>query len=340
MKLRGGQVAEINQDRIVSLAAGFQYAKILLTANELGIFRLVGKKAMGSDEVADTLKLDRAATGMLMGALVGLGLMSYKAGRFKNAPDVVRYLTEEADPEESLACITNHMNHMYESWTALDKVVKKGRPKRMPTPKILLDKKRNRDFICGMFEIGLGTAKLLAGSLDMRGVKKMADIGGGPAQYPIALAEKNPDTVFVLADYPNTVKVAREYVKRYGLARRIRLVDCPFFDKGELGIGDDFDMALLSQVLHAQSDKKAVELIGKVYRILKPGGRIIINENARNNDGMSPPPPLIFALNMLVQNMGRTFTSGELEGWLREAGFKAVKSRRLHERSVLVEGKK
>lgn len=331
---------EINQDRIISFAAGFQYAKILLTANELGIFRLMGKRAMSSDDVAKTLRLDPEATGMLMGALVGLGLMSHRAGRFKCAPDVVKYLSSEAEPEDSMACIATHMNHMYDSWNRLGEIVKNGRPKKLPPPKIILDKKKNREFICGMFEIGFGTAKLLAEKINLKGVGKMADIGGGPAQYPIAFAAKNPDTKFVVADYPNTLNIAKEYVKKYGLSDRIKLVKCEFFGPGELGIGEDFDMVLLSQVLHAESDKKAVELIKKTYRILKPGGRIVINENARNRDGMSPPSPMIFAINMLVNNFGRTFRVDELAGWLKEAGFKSVKSMRLHERAVVVEGKK
>jgi ubiquinone/menaquinone biosynthesis C-methylase UbiE len=333
-------LSKVSQDRIIGMAAGFQHSKILMTANELGIFKLMGKSSMTSDEVAGTLKLDREATVMLMGALVGLGLLTYRAGKFKCAPDVVAYLSAEGDPEQSLACITTHMNHMYEGWQRLGEVVKKGRPKKMAPPRIIMDRERNRSFICGMFEVGLGTARLLANRLDMKGVKKMADIGGGPAQYPIALAAKNPETKFVVADYPNTISVARGYVRKYKMQERVKLVTCEFFGKGELGIGDDFDMALLSQVLHAESDKKCVELIGKVYRILRPGGRIVINENARNDDGMSPPPPLIFAINMLVQNFGRTFTAKELKGWLREAGFKGVKATRLHERSVLVEGRK
>lgn len=330
----------MNQDRIISMAAGFQYAKILLTANELGIFREVGKGAASSDAVASSLKLDPESTGMLMGALVGLGLMTHRAGKFRNAPDVIKYLTDEASPEDGMVCIARHMDHMYESWNRLGDIVRKGRPKNLPAPQVILDRKKNREFICGMFEIGFGTAKLLAERLDLTGVKKMADIGGGPAQYPIAFAAKNPDTKFVVADYPNTIKVAREYVRKYGLTGRIKLASCEFFGPGELGIGEDYDMALLSQVLHAESDRKAVELIGKVYRILKPGGRIVINENARNKDGMSPPPPMIFAINMLVNNFGRTFRVDELEGWLKDTGFRGIKTMRLHERAVVVEGRK
>jgi len=329
---------DINQDRIISMAAGFQYSKILLTANELGIFKAVGDKSKTPAQVSGALKLDPEATDMLMRALVGLGLMTYKAGRFTNAPDVQKYLTGDGD--DGLACITRHMNHLYSRWSDLDDIMKKGRTKRRAPSKLLTDRKQNRDFICGMFEIGYDTAKAVADAVDMTGVAKMADIGGGPAQYPLALSRKNPDTKFVLADYPNTVKVAREYVSKYGLKDRVKLVNCEFFDVKELGIGNDYDLALLSQVLHAVSDDKCKELIGKVYRILKAGGRILINENAMDDDKAGPPPPLIFAINMLINTAGRTFTTGELAAWLRQAGFKSVKVKRLHQRSALIEGRK
>lgn len=329
---------EINQDRVISMAAGFQYSKILLTANELGIFKFIGSKSRTAAEVATGLKLDAEATGLLLGALVGLGLVTYKAGRYKNAPDVEKYLGTDSDV--GLSCITTHMNHMYESWNRLDEIIKKGRPKKPGVPSILTDKKRNRNFICGMFEIGMGTARLLAENIDLKNVMKMADIGGGPAQYPIAFSEVNPDTGFIVADYPNTVSVAREYIKKHGLQKRIKAVNCEFFDVPELGIGDDYDMALLSQVLHAADEKKCVALLKKVYRILKPGGRIVINENALNEDRVSPPPPLIFAINMLVNNMGRTYTASEMSAWLAEAGFSKIKAKRLHERSVIIQGVK
>ncbi|HLB25168.1 MAG TPA: methyltransferase [Nitrospirota bacterium] len=329
---------KINQDRLISLAAGFQYSRILLTANELGIFRAISGGADTPGEIARSKKLDPEATRMLLGALVGLGLVTHRAGRFKNAPDVQRYLA--ADSDDGMSCIFRHMNHMYESWGALDGIVKNGRPKHRPAPKVLSDKRYNRDFICGMFEIGLPTARMLARELDFTGVMKMADIGGGPAVYPVAFAERHGDVKFVVADYPNTIAVARGYVKKYGLADRVRLVKCEFFDAPELNIGKDYDMALLSQVLHAASDKKCAELISKTYRILRPGGRVVINENALDKDGMGPPPPLIFAINMLVQNEGRTFTVDEVSAWLADAGFRKIKSRRLHERSVIIEAVK
>jgi hypothetical protein len=43
---------------------------------------------------------------------------------------------------------------------------------------------------------------------------------------------------------------------------------------------------------------------------------------------------------MLVQNAGRTFTISELKNWLKESGFRKINARRLHDRSVLVEGTK
>ncbi len=326
----------ITQERIHAMASGFQPAKTILAANELGIFKLLAGKGLSAGEVSNALNLDAEACGMLLGALVGLKLLEHKRGKFHDAPDVKKYLGEDSD--EGMSCILRHMNHLYESWASLDAVVKKGRGKIKAAPKLLSDRKINRDFICGMFEIGYPTARKFAEEVDLKGVGKFADIGGGPAVYPIAIGEKYPGINFVVADYPNTIKVARGYVKKYGMSKRVKLVDCPFFDTADLNIGDGFDMALLSQVLHAAPDGKAKGLLKKVFGILRPGGKIIINENARNDDAFSPAPPLVFAINMLIQNAGRTFTVSELKGWLKESGFRKVGARRLHERSVLVEG--
>ncbi len=318
------------------MATGFQSSKIILAANELGIFRLLAGKGMNAGEAASALNLDKEACGMLMGALVGLNLLEYKRGKFHDAPNVKKYLGDDSD--EGLSCIFRHMNHLYASWANLDAVVKKGRGRVKKASELLSDRKINSDFICGMFEVGYPTAQRFAEETDFSGVSKFADIGGGPGVYPVKIGEKHPGINFVIADYPNTIKVARRYVKKYGIGKRVKLVNCPFFDTGELNIGDGFDMALLSQVLHAAPDDKAKGLIKKVFGILRPGGRIVINENARNDDAYSPPPPLVFAINMLIQNAGRTYTISELKGWLKESGFRKISARRLHERSVLVEG--
>ncbi len=328
----------ITQERIHAMASGFQSAKIILAANELGIFRLLAEKGLNAGEAAGALNLDAEACEMLLGALVGLKLLEHKRGRFYDAPDVKKYLGDDSD--EGMSCILRHMNHLYESWGNLDAAVKKGRAKIKAPSKLLSDRNINRDFICGMFEIGYPTARKFTEEVDLTGVRKFADIGGGPAVYPIAIGKKYPDMNFVVADYPNTIKVARGYVKKYGMSKRVKLVDCPFFEIDDLRIGDGFDMALLSQVLHAAPDDKAKGLLKKVFGILRPGGKIIINENARNDDAYSPAPPLVFAINMLIQNAGRTFTVGELKGWLKEIGFRKIGARRLHERSVLVEGTK
>jgi 3-hydroxy-5-methyl-1-naphthoate 3-O-methyltransferase len=328
----------MDREKLRAMASGFQSAKILLAANELGIFKLLAKRGLSADEVSGALGLDREGTEMLLGALVGLKLIERKRGKLYNTPEVYEHLGKDSD--DSMSCIFSHMNHLYESWGNLDKVVKKGRPKIKAPSKLLSDKKANRAFICGMFEVGRPTAQMFVEEMDLSGVRKFADIGGGPGAYPITIGRKHPDMSFVLADYPNTVKVAREYVKKYGMSRRVKLAECAFFDVDELGIGGDFDMALLSQVLHAAPDEKAKGLLEKVFRILRPGGRVVINENALNDDRFSPPPPLVFAINMLVQNAGRTFTTGELKSWLKESGFRKINARRLHDRSVLVEGTK
>jgi SAM-dependent methyltransferase len=266
---------------------------------------------------------------------MGLGLVKLKSGRYSNAPDVKRYMTGSDD---GVSCITKHMNHMYQAWTRLDGIIRKGRPKRRSAPDILADPRKNRQFICGMFEIGYEAARLIADEVDLSGVKKVADIGGGPAHFPIVFSGKAPGANFVVADYPNTIRVAREYIRKHGLQGRIKAKRCEFFAVEELGIGDGYDLAIISQVLHAASDLDCMELLRKTYRILSPGGRILVNENALDDGGLGPTPPLVFAVNMLVQNEGRTFTVGELKGWLRAAGFRDISSKRLHERSVIITG--
>ena len=78
----------MDREKLRAMASGFQSAKILLTANELGIFKLLAGKGLSADEVSSALSLDQEAAQMLLGALVGLKLLERKRGKLYNTPEV------------------------------------------------------------------------------------------------------------------------------------------------------------------------------------------------------------------------------------------------------------
>lgn len=75
------------------LYLGFISSRVILTANNLGIFDNL-KKSSSSAEIAGRLKLDPRATEILLDALTGIGLVSKSGGKYRNAPAGNRYLVK------------------------------------------------------------------------------------------------------------------------------------------------------------------------------------------------------------------------------------------------------
>jgi len=68
-----------------------------------------------------------------------------------------------------------------------------------------------------------------------------------------------------------------------------------------------------------------VDLLKKVRRALRPGGRAATLEFVPNEDRVSPPMPAAFSLTMLASTAaGDAYTLSELTGMYTEAGFGGI----------------
>jgi len=66
------------------LANGYAESKVLLVANELGLFTAIGQGGKCADSLATTCGASREGMDLLLQALAGLGLVRLKAGRYWN----------------------------------------------------------------------------------------------------------------------------------------------------------------------------------------------------------------------------------------------------------------
>ena len=157
-------------------------------------------------------------------------------------------------------------------------------------------------------------------ALNLRGVKRALDLGGGPGTYGIELAKRGIEVI--LFDLPNTVGIAREMIQKAGVKNiAFRGGDFHFDD-----IGNGYDLVLMSQVLHSHSALANLALLGKVFDALAPKGTIAIHEFALAEDRASPIAGALFSVNMLVNTEeGRSYSPKEMTGWLMKAGFGRIK---------------
>lgn len=314
------------KDDVMAIGRAFMKSRIILTAADLDLFTAIEDGYRTADRIAEKNGLSVRPLTRTLDCLVTFGYLTKEGTDYS--------LTEEGaplssrHPASSLPMIL-HMSRLWDTWSGLTKIVEKGPGSESELPKVM-DEDSRRSFIGAMHVIGRTLSEDIAGSLDLSGFHKLLDIGGGSGTYTIAFLKKNPQLQATLFDMDNVTAMARERLESEGFIDRTVLVAGDFY-KDELQKG--CDLALLSAIIHQNSPEENLELYRKIFRVLEPGGMLIIRDHIMDDARTWPSEGALFAINMLVNTRGGdTYTLSEVQKTLEDAGFVDVRQVRSGER--------
>jgi ubiquinone/menaquinone biosynthesis C-methylase UbiE len=320
---------------LMRLVHGFESAKILLVANDLGLFQRLGEERLAVD-VAGELGVNPRALDLLMNALTALGLLEKSAAGFRNAPVAAAYLADDSYRGH----IFRHIHHCWESWNDLAGVVRRGGPDLVRESVILHDEEGwNRDFIRGMDDVTRELAPQVVAQLDLTGARRLLDVGGGPATYARAFLTAHPHLAEVTVfDLPFALEIARERLKGFDRRKDVHLLEGDFHRDS---FGSGFDAIWVSQVLHSQNEVDCRMLLTKAAQALAPGGRLFVHEFLLDDSLTRPLTAALFAVHMLVMTAaGRAYSGSEIAEWLRQSGLVDVEIRKVSEDTGVVQGRR
>jgi predicted nicotinamide N-methyase len=324
-------------DRLLQIIAGFQEAKILLAAAELGVFDHLRGSGGTAGAVAAALDGDLRGTEILLDALAALALIEKTGDRYRNRAVYEPFLTGGEGPAPFLGLL-RHRNRMFRNWALLEERVRgEPLPATLRDRDVLSDPRTNEAFILAMWAGGTPNAPLVADHMDLSGVRTLADLGGGPGHYLAEFARRAPDVEPYLIDLPLTLQVARRVLADSPVFPRIRFVEWDFYNADPPAGLPGFDLVYVSSVLHSESPERNRALLARVFPLVAPGGRVVVQEHVVEPGRTSPPEAALFAVNMLASTpAGRTYTEEEILSWGEAAGFVPEKGERLSGRSYLV----
>jgi SAM-dependent methyltransferase len=303
---------------ILDLATAFQRSRVVLSAWELDVFTVVADQWRTSAEVAAAIGGDGRATDRLMNALVALGLLEKRDGRFANTPASARFLVKGAP--DYMAGL-GHTNHLYDTWASLTHAVRSGTA--VPRPDVG-DRGDDwlRPFIAAMHWRAWRSAPRVVGLLDLTGVSRVLDVGGGSAAFSMAFVRARTGISAVVFDLPAVLPLTKNYIQTEGFAGKIDTVAGDYL-KDDLPGG--FDLVFLSAIVHSNSVEENKALIRKSAGALNPGGRVVVQDWLMSEDRTAPLAGALFAINMLVgTEAGDTFTETEVRGWMGKAGLTSL----------------
>ncbi len=288
------------------LWGSFQTSRVLLTANNFRVFDHL-ERDQSSRSLAKTIHTDVRATEILLDALTGIGLLIKRKNRYRNSAKASYFLVSGGPHYQG--DIIRHVDSLWDNWSGLDTVVKTGLPNRRS--------RTHTDFIRGMHNLAVLKAKKIIRTINMKGVKKALDLGGGPGTYSMEMAGKVERVV--LFDVPDTMKIAKGLIREKDI-NNIDVVQGDFINDD---IGSGYDLVFISQILHSYSPADNLKVLRKCRKALNKDGRIVVQEFFIEEDRTQPSHSALFSVNMLVNNTGgRCYSPGEIRQWLLKAGFR------------------
>jgi len=198
-----------------------------------------------------------------------------------------------------------------------------------------------RRFTYTLYEAHYASAEILAQSLNMKGVRRLMDLGGGSGVVSLALLKQYPDLTAVVIDIPNVCIIGKEIAAKTPVVDRIKyhMAD---YDHDELPTG--FDM-----ILNCDAGGFNQELLDKLFRALNEGGQLIIVSNiemdsewleTQPREDLSFPVLLRFFQNSLTSSKLSHMTITEGKKRLTETGFQEVNDETLENGILIIRGKK
>lgn len=307
---------------LAQMLAAAWLAQALSVAARLGIADRLAGGPLAPANLAAQLDTDPGATYRLLRVLAG-------AGVFEEGPDGRFVLTALAGPLRADApnSVRDYAIMAGERWVwtsigGLMHSVKTGAPafdQLFGAPVFdyyAMHPEAARIGSDGLKSIGRLQDEAVAAALDLRGARRLVDVGSGQGGLLAALLAAHPDAEGVLFDLPHVVAKAAPVLANAGVAERCKLESGDFFRAVPKG----GQLYILRKVLHDWDDARAGKLLAACHDGMTSGTWLVVAETTVPVGNTAAYVKLLDLL-MLTYAGGRERTEAEYCALLEAAGF-------------------
>jgi SAM-dependent methyltransferase len=316
---------QVTPERLMQF--GFAYAPPLIIAAAVSnkVFDSLESGSKTVDQISKETGASERGLRMLMNALIGLELLRKdRHQKYSLTPESAAFLVSNK-PGTLAGFFRLNVTQLVSKWLQLGDVVRTGRPAQAVN-----QEGEGTEFFSGLVEniipMSYATAQTLADHLKLAKAKnevRVLDLAAGSGIWGIVLAQASPRVRVTAVDWAGMIPTTKRITQKFGVSARFKFIEG---DLLEADFGKDCDVATLGHILHSEGEGRSRQLLKKTFRALKSGGTIAIAEWLVNDERTQPLPPLMFAVQMLVNTeKGDTFSFNEIKSWLEEAGFKKVR---------------
>lgn len=292
----------------------------LRAATDLGLFAALGRGALTATELALALDADAAATRTLCDALVSMGRLRHRHGRYRPA------LKAAPRPASRSAGTRRALPRFFRAplvdaaFAGLAGTVLRGPAAGGAAGRADVW----TAFAKETSALRRQLAEDIADALGRRGLAggRILDVGSGASPLGITLLRRARTASLVVQDLAPVVAVARRRAAAAGVGKRLTTLPG---DAVTTDWGGPFDLVLMVNVLDYFSGADRAKLLRKARAALRPGGVLVVAAPLLDEGRRSPPDAVAYAVLLLaLQSPGAPSTSRELRQQLRRARFAAV----------------
>ena len=323
-KVTKSRNAQLTPDGILQLGLAFMGSRTLLTAIELGVFTELAKGPVEAKVLRQRLGLHERSTRDFFDALVALGMLRRRKTTYSNTPETALFL-DRSKPSYIGGILEMAGARLYGFWGSLTEGLRTGKPQNEAKHSenvfatLYADPDRLRQFLAAMTGISMGAAIGIAQKFPWKKYKTFVDVGGAQGAVPVQVALAHKHLTGGEFDLAAVGPVFEDYVKSFGLERRLTFTPGDFF-KDAL---PSADVLVMGHILHDWNLEEKQTLLKKAYDALPKGGALIVHETIIDDDRSKNAFGLLMSLNMLIETPGGfDYTGADCKSWMKKAGFR------------------
>ncbi|MDI6809710.1 MAG: methyltransferase [Candidatus Eisenbacteria bacterium] len=325
---------------VLDLMGSYIASSALNVALEVGLFWLLKERPETTESVARSLHIPSNRCRYWLELLRGMGLLDREGAAYSVSPDA-RTAILDAYSKETWMHLAEEERERYPAGRDLALHIRRPGtvwatqglepPDYVKQMEESID--RARSFTRMLYEIHKPLAEEVAGRLDLTGVKKLMDLGGGSGAVSLALLRRNPQLACVVVDIENVCVAGRELAAENSMQERIVYHSADIIkDK----LPSDFDMVLECDVgIYDEA------LFRKVRDVLNPQGRFVIVGELAREEGVAPLSRLDHAFWRSLDDLDyEVVTVPLVHARLAKVGFHPISEETLQNGGVVIQSGK
>ncbi len=286
---------------------------------KLGVFETLSGGPLTGPDIARQIKVSERGATLLLEALRAIGYVKKQDKRYANTAMTNKWLLHSSPT--NIADLFPHAEDVLEMLGHADEAIRRGEPPIHGHDWLDRHPEGWRDYEKAMKALANMSADEIVAKVKLPpAARRLLDLGGGHGLHSIKFCHEHPELSATVFDLPQAREVAEETIATEQMGERVSFQEGDFW-VDDLGSG--YDVALLFNIIHANSPEENTKLFRKVADAMNQGSLIVIMDQLIGGPqgGFASALAGLQALNQFITFNGQTFTFEEIARWLIKAGF-------------------